>query len=79
MNGDLARLASKQPLSNVARLFAGVRIFDDLMESLLDFAEPQFERQLLVFPANPQLQRIPRLLFLEPAINPPGRFSTVPV
>src|SRR5713226_2250408 len=78
MNGDRAGLAAKQPLSNVARLFAGVRIFDNLVESLLDFAKPEFERNIPVFAANPQLQQIARLLFLQPAINPPGRFSAVP-
>src|SRR5713226_7904438 len=77
-NGDRAGLAAKHPLSNVARPFAGVRIFDNLVESLLDFAEPEFERQLLVFPANLQLQRIACLLFLQPAIHPPGRLSAVP-
>jgi hypothetical protein len=42
-NGRSAGLAAKHPFANVPRLFAGVRIFDDLVEILLDLAEAKFE------------------------------------
>ena len=54
-------------------------ILADDIKSLLDFTEPEFDRDVLVVAANPQLQQIAGLLFLQPAINPPGHFSTIPV
>lgn len=55
MNGDRVGLATKHSLSNVARLFAGAGILYNLVQRLLYFAEPESERNLLLFPANPQL------------------------
>src|SRR5256885_16242625 len=65
-NGDGAGLAAKHSLADVARLFAGVRILADHIQSLFDFTEPEFDRNLLVIAASPQLQQIAGLLFLEP-------------
>src|SRR5712664_1800611 len=79
VNEARASLAAKHPPSNVACQLAGVRILNDLVKDFTDLTEPEFERNFLVFPANPQLQHIARLLFLEPALHPLGHFATVPV
>ena len=78
-NGDRAGLAAKHPFSNVARLFTGVRNLHDLVKGLVILTEPEFERNLLVFPANPQLQQIAGLLLLKPVLHTPGHLATIPV
>src|SRR5207247_3475235 len=75
---DCVGFSAKHSLSNAARFFAGVRIFGHDVESFLDLAEPEFDRHFLVFPANSQLQHVARLLFLQPMIDSPWHFSTVP-
>src|SRR5258708_12048250 len=77
-SGDRAGFSPKYSLANMARLFARVGVFSHHVESLFNLTQPEFERHFLVFPANSQLQHIARLLFLQPAINPPWHFSTVP-
>src|SRR6266481_1334502 len=78
MNSDRAGLSAKHPLSNVARLLAGVRILANEVYRLLDFAQPEFDGHFLVFPANAEFQQVAGFLLLQPAIGPPGRFSAVP-
>jgi hypothetical protein len=62
----------------MACLFAGPRILDDLVENLFDLAEPEFNRNFLIFPANAQFQPVAGLLFLQPSVSPSGHFSAVP-
>src|SRR6266478_1556495 len=78
-NGDRAGLATKHSLPNVARLLAGVRNLADHVKSLLDFAEPEFDGNFFFLAPNPQPQQIAGLLFLQPAIHPPGHFAAIPV
>src|SRR5260370_38072807 len=78
MKGDRAALAAKHSLGNVARFFTRLRNLVDLVKSFLEFAQPKFDRKLLVFPANAKLQQIPRLFLLEPALHALGRLTTVP-
>src|SRR6266481_7752734 len=78
MNSDGAGLSAKHPLSNVARLLAGVRILADEVYRLLDLAEPEFDGHFLVFPANAEFQQVAGFLLLQPAIGPSGHFSAVP-
>src|SRR6266705_6558307 len=56
-----------------------MRIFRNFVKDLLDFAEPEFQRNFLVFPPNPQLQQVAGFLFWEPALQQPWNFPTVPV
>ena len=44
MNGACARLSVKDSLTNVPRLFRGVRIFRNLVANLLGLAETEFDR-----------------------------------
>src|SRR6266576_2901977 len=78
-DGNRAGLAAKHPLPNVARLFTGVRNLRDLVKGLFILTEPEFERNLLVFPANPKLQQIAGLLLLKPVLHTPGHLATIPV
>src|SRR5216684_4945920 len=64
MNDGHAGLAAKHPFANVPRLFAGPWIFDHLVERFLNFTKPEFDRKLLIFPADPQLQGIACRLLL---------------
>ena len=52
-NTDGTGFAAKHSLSNVPRLFVGVGILAHHVKSLLDFAEPEFDCNLLVLAPNP--------------------------
>src|SRR6266566_5050599 len=73
------RLSRPEAFLRVCAPPARMRIFRNFVKDLLDFAEPEFQRNFLVFPPNPQLQQVAGLLFLEPALQQPWNFPTVPV
>jgi hypothetical protein len=78
MNSNRGSLPAKHPIANLARLSAGTRILDDLVESLRDLTKPEFQGELFLFPANLKFQPIAGPLFLQPALGSLWHFSTVP-